>query len=72
MFATCSRNLASDSILDVMLVNKDFLSRASTVHDVIDGSRVLNTKRAGPDNDDYDSGAPTVNKRFDHFLSAEA
>ena len=68
MFATRSRNLASDSILDVMLVNKDFLPRASTVHDVIDGSRVPNTKRPGHQNGDYHTKASTVNKRFDPFV----
>lgn len=54
--------------LVVLLVEKDLLPRASPVHDVIDSSRVLNTKRPGHDND-YHSRALTVNKRFDPFLN---
>jgi len=51
----------------ILLVEKNFLSRASTVHDVIDGSRVLNTKRPSHGTRHYHSRALTVNKRFDPF-----
>ena len=54
--------------LVVLLVNKDFLPRASPIHDVIDGSGVLNTKRPGHDNDPYPGRGLTVNKRFDPFF----
>jgi hypothetical protein len=57
---TVCKDLDSPTIVDftnrikkgfvVLLLEKDFLSRASTVHDVIDGSRILNTKRPSHDN----------------------
>ena len=51
----------------VLLVKEDFLPRASPIHDVIDGSGVLNTKRPSHDNGDYHSRTLIVNKRFDPF-----
>ncbi len=51
----------------VLLLEKEFLSRAPTVHDVIDGSRILNTKRPSHDNGYYQRRALTVNKRFDRM-----
>ena len=52
----------------VLLLEKEFLSRAPTVHDVIDGSRILNTKRPSHDNGYYQRRALTVNKRFDPYV----
>jgi len=49
----------------VVLIEKDFLSNAATVHDVIDGPRILNTKRPSHGNRYYQDRELSVNKRFD-------
>ena len=49
----------------VRLVEKDSLSGAATIHHVIDGSGILNSKRPRHDDRHYYSNARTVNKRFD-------
>jgi hypothetical protein len=41
------------------------LPRTSTVHDVIDGSGILNTKRPRHENGEYRLRPLIVNKRFD-------
>ncbi len=58
-----AEGLKKDSV--VLLLEKYFLSSAAMVHDMIDSSRVLDTKRARDDNVNYQGKVLTVNKRFD-------
>ena len=55
--------LKKDSV--VLLLEKYFLSSVAMVHDMIDGSHVLDTKRARDDNVNYPCKVLTINKRFD-------